>query len=67
MKVIEKDFGHTYRHIGPVYLARFLKKMGLEMRPEGNGRFDINQLRRNRVMGNLQYRSEIETAIIDLE
>jgi hypothetical protein len=24
-------------------------------------------LRRNRVMGNLQYRSEIETAIIDLE
>jgi hypothetical protein len=53
--------------VGPVYLARFLKKMGLDMRQEGNGRFEINQLRRNRVMGNPQYQSEIETAIIDLE
>jgi hypothetical protein len=56
-KVMEKDFGHTYRHVGPVYLARFLKKIGLDMRQDGSGRFDPEQLRKKRVMGNPQYSS----------
>ncbi len=55
LKVMEINFGHTYRHVSPVYLARFLKKMGLDMRRDGRGRFDTSQTRKNRVMDNPQY------------
>jgi hypothetical protein len=54
-KLMGQKFDHKYRHVGPVFLARLLKKIGLDMGADGNGRFDDSQLKKSTLMNNPLY------------
>jgi hypothetical protein len=56
-KVMGQYFEPKYCQVGPVFLARLLKKIGLDMGPNGAGRFDNSQLRKSTLMNNPLYRT----------